>query len=373
MSDDVHRKQKALWDAEQRVIATRVDISERARPFSIPDLPAPWSKALSAALGPLTPAPPLAPAAAMDVLVRGGLDSKVDIAAPSLIQACSTLVQFTHDYFGQANTGSPKRAPPTESGGGYLAVAKKALGIIDGAAASASTPPVLEEEEGDLPVLSRVAGVDISFVKDTNLAVASVVVLSYPQLKVLHTEMQHVEMTVPYIPGYLAFREVPLVAPLIDKIRREHPQHTPQLLLVDGNGVHHPRGCGFATHLGQMVDIPSIGCAKNMLVVDGIGRDEVCAALHALTSTSPKTKVMPLVGTSGALWGFAALTGNSISKPIFISPGYRIGFGSALLLALAMSVSFRVPEPIRQADLQSREYIRRHEEAMRKEQAVPKK
>ena len=376
-----HKKQKALWDAEQRVIATRVDISEQARPFSIPALPAAWTKAIAAAIGPVgaTSSGAMPPAAAMDILIKAGCEAKVDTAAPSLIQASTTLVKFVHDHIGQADVGSAKRpvlTAPVEAG--YLAVAKKALGIDEGggvaaSSSSASASPAAvtaDTKDADLPPLTMVAGVDISFVKDTTLAVASVVVLSYPQLKVLHTEMQHVEMTIPYIPGYLAFREVPLVAPLIERIKKDHPQYTPQLLLVDGNGVHHPRGCGFATHLGQMVDIPAIGCAKNMLVVDGIGRDEVCAALHSLT-TSTASKVMPLVGTSGALWGFAALTGNSITKPIFISPGYKIGFGSALLLAMAMSVSFRVPEPIRQADLLSREYIRKHEESMRKAASLP--
>ena len=396
-----HAAQKRIWDAEQRELATRVVISEGACPFVVPrKLPPKWTAAIAAALCFRKLAPAASAAAttragtsgmqlvsAMDTLIRsarlpGGdgdlatATSTSSLATASLAEAAEALLEYTRSFVvplgveGLSEADVPASAAPRPMANpiGYLAVARRALGLeevgsVEGALSEGPAPETL-------PALSIVAGVDISFVKDTDLAVASVVVLSFPGMVVLHTEMQHVTMTVPYVPGYLAFREVPLVAPLIDKIRRERPELTPQLLLVDGNGVHHPRGCGFATHLGVAVGIPSIGCAKNMLVVDGIGRDEVTAALQGLVSGVPSAKVLPLIGASGALWGFAALTGNSLTKPIFVSPGYGVGFGGALLLALAMSVSFRVPEPIRQADLQSREYIRKHEAQLLKEAAL---
>eukprot|EP00744_Colponema_vietnamica_P010759 GILI01015168.1.p1 GENE.GILI01015168.1~~GILI01015168.1.p1 ORF type:complete len:407 (+),score=20.54 GILI01015168.1:42-1223(+) len=212
-----------------------------------------------------------------------------------------------------------------------------------------------------LPPLRVVAGVDISFVKDTDLAVASLAILSFPELEVIHTTMHHVRMTEPYIPGYLAFREVPLVKPLLDEVRAKLPKHLhPQILFVDGNGVHHPRKFGFASHLGVLCDIPAIGCAKNLLMVDGFGKIEAQDCLNKWFETDKKGPIMPLISpNSNIFWGYAALTGNSIKNPIFVSPGHRVGFETAMALVMAVTL-FRVPEPIRQADLLSRKYIKDH-------------
>ena len=213
--------------------------------------------------------------------------------------------------------------------------------------------------------LTVVAGIDISFVKNTDLAVASLCILSFPELKVIHTIMRHVRMTEPYISGFLAFREVPLIAPLIEEVRRTLPQSMhPQLLFVDGNGVHHPRRFGFASHLGVVCDIPTIGCAKKLMCVEDLKNSVVSDSLERWTGLEHKGPIMPLIGESGCapnlkktLWGYAALTGNSTKNPIFISPGHRIGFTTALIMTVMVTL-FRVPEPIRQADLLSRAYIR---------------
>lgn len=206
--------------------------------------------------------------------------------------------------------------------------------------------------------LTVVAGVDISFVKDTDLAVASLAILSFPSLEVIHTAMHHVRMTEPYIPGYLAFREVPLVQPLLEEVKKMSPEIYPQMVFVDGNGIHHPRRCGFASHLGVLCDIPTIGCAKNLLAVDGLGKNEAQQNLTQWYEKDKKGPIMPLVSPNSKLfWGYAAFTGNSTKNPIFVSPGHRVSFETAMALVLAVTL-FRVPEPIRQADLLSRKYIK---------------
>lgn len=107
--------------------------------------------------------------------------------------------------------------------------------------------------------LRLVGGVDISFAKPIstngphdNLAVASLVVLKYPSLEVVHETSQAVHITEPYISGFLAFREVPLLLPLLDELRSTQPELVPQVVMVDGNGVYHPAGFGLASHFGVL-------------------------------------------------------------------------------------------------------------------------
>jgi deoxyribonuclease V len=230
-----------------------------------------------------------------------------------------------------------------------------------------------DDDDGDggaaPPPLRFVGGVDISFVKESTVAVAALVVMSYPALEVLHTEMHHCDMgDVPYIPGYLAFREVDPLLHVLKRVRAEHPAIAPQLLLVDGNGVHHHRGCGLASHIGVVADIPTLGCAKNLLTVDGLTRDGV-AAMLAQDRAAPAAaggkkavaapKLHRLVGVSGTLLGHAVLTGNSVKNPIYVSAGHRISQLTAAALVVAMA-KFRVVEPVRQADLRSREYVKKY-------------
>lgn len=209
-----------------------------------------------------------------------------------------------------------------------------------------------------LPPLHCIAGVDISFVQGTSFAVASLAVFSFPEMKLVATHMLHCEMKVPYICTFLAFREVPALVQLLDEydalVATGVSRWKPQLLFVDGNGFMHPRGCGVASHLGVIRNIPTIGVAKEFLSVGGLKREEVEAAIATC-----RKRVMPLLhNQTGAQLGHVALTGNSTKSPIYISPGHQIGFSVAAALSIFVS-RFRIPEPIRQADLLSREYIRR--------------
>ncbi|XP_064006835.1 endonuclease V isoform X6 [Pogoniulus pusillus] len=160
--------------------------------------------------------------------------------------------------------------------------------------------------------LERVGGVDLSYVKgDDTHACASLVVLSYPALEVL---------------------------------------------LVDGNGLLHPRGFGVACHLGVLTDLPCIGVAKNLLQVDGLVKDE----LHKeqIRSLQKGGDSFPLTGTSGGVLGMALRSYDKSSKPLYVSVGHRVCLETALRLVKSCC-RYRIPEPIRQADIRSREYIRK--------------
>ncbi|XP_039715872.1 endonuclease V isoform X2 [Pteropus medius] len=160
--------------------------------------------------------------------------------------------------------------------------------------------------------LRRVGGLDVSFVKgDSVSACASLVVLSYPELEVL---------------------------------------------LVDGNGVLHPRGFGVACHLGVHTDLPSIGVAKKLLQVDGLENN----ALHKekIRLLQAGGDAFPLTGGSGAVLGMALRSHDHSTKPLYVSVGHKMSLEAAVRL-IRSCCRFRIPEPVRQADIRSRDYIRR--------------
>lgn len=210
--------------------------------------------------------------------------------------------------------------------------------------------------------MRRVAGVDISFVPETNLAYVAIAVLSFPELELVHLECDTVEIDIPYIPGYLAFRELPAIKMIAkDLIKKIKPEDFPQVFLVDGNGQLHPRGAGIASHLGVVMDWPTIGCGKTFFRMDGLTSkivDETIA--KSLLSRKGTQPTEPIVGNSGKTHGFALLNGGkNVANPIFISVGHRISLDSAVHIVKACS-KHRVPEPIRVADLLSRQQAQQH-------------
>lgn len=210
------------------------------------------------------------------------------------------------------------------------------------------------------PLLRYIGGVDISFdKKNPDFAVVSLVVLSYPDLKVVYSDYCSKVMDLPYIPGYLGFREVDLFLQLL-KVLQSDAQHRhmmPQVILVDGNGILHYRGFGSACHFGVMADIPVIGVAKNLLAVDGLAREMVRD--WAQKHLHKRGDTYPLIGPESGI-GLGALLRSTdcAPNPIFISTGHRISIRTAVDVVCACCIH-RVPEPIRKADQLSRDYIRR--------------
>eukprot|EP01116_Phalansterium_solitarium_P016184 TRINITY_DN3704_c0_g1_i3.p1 TRINITY_DN3704_c0_g1~~TRINITY_DN3704_c0_g1_i3.p1 ORF type:complete len:252 (-),score=33.56 TRINITY_DN3704_c0_g1_i3:157-912(-) len=208
----------------------------------------------------------------------------------------------------------------------------------------------------DLQTLKFIAGVDISFVKSSDVdACASLVVLSFPDFQVVHTAFEMVKLTLPYVPGFLAFREVPHLVKLIDDLRVSRPDVMPQVILVDGNGIFHPRGLGLASHLGVLCDIPTVGVGKTHFLVDGISLQRARELERGLSHAGQAAE---LVGDSGRVWGALLRCTEASVKAVYVSVGHRIGLSTALELVRRCCL-FRIPEPVRQADLMSREFIRK--------------
>ncbi|XP_076726548.1 endonuclease V isoform X4 [Callospermophilus lateralis] len=154
--------------------------------------------------------------------------------------------------------------------------------------------------------LQRVGGVDVSFVKgDSVSACASLVVLSFPELEVVYEESRMVSLTAPYVAGFLAFREVPFLVDLVQRLQEKEPGLMPQIRLLQAGG-----------------------------------------------------DTFPLMGGSGTVLGMALKSHSHSTKPLYISVGHKISLEAAVRLTQCCC-RFRIPEPVRQADIRSREHIRR--------------
>ncbi|MEZ4523716.1 MAG: endonuclease V [Thermomicrobiales bacterium] len=173
-----------------------------------------------------------------------------------------------------------------------------------------------------------VGAVDMHLFGEMGVAVA--LTMSLPELEILEIEYATGDLAIPYIPGYLSFREAPLC---LEAIRRlESP---PDLLLVDGHGKAHPTSCGLACHIGVEADLPTIGIAKGKLVGEyvepGIGKGEVEALL-----------------VDGVRVGSVVRTREGV-RPVFVSVGHRITLTQATSWTLRLARRFRLPEPSHKA------------------------
>jgi len=202
--------------------------------------------------------------------------------------------------------------------------------------------------------IKYVAGLDISFVKTNDKAVASMVILNYETLDIVAKISVNCNMKIPYIASYLAFREAPVFMKLID-IQKEHCPHlTPQVILMDGNGVWHPRRAGIASHFGVLSGIPCFGISKNVLYADGITRETI---EELLTEKAPKEdQYIEVIGDSGNILGLAYNVTGFVKNAVYISVGHKITLPTACNIFKSVT-KYRNCEPIRQADLLSRKMV----------------
>jgi deoxyribonuclease V len=184
------------------------------------------------------------------------------------------------------------------------------------------------EKQDRLGDIHSVAGIDVGI--EGHTARAAVVVLRLPDLALVEAARAERPLSFPYVPGLLSFRETPVV---LDAVT--HLQNRPDLLIVDGHGYAHPRRMGIACHIGILLDVPTIGCAKSRLIgtYEEPGQQRgACTWLY----------------DAGEIIG-AVLRTRSGVKPVYISVGHRISVGTAIAWALRCTTKYRLPEPIRWA------------------------
>jgi deoxyribonuclease V len=179
--------------------------------------------------------------------------------------------------------------------------------------------------------IQYVAGVDMGFEEDGTISRAAVAVLSFPDLQVVETSLAYRPTTFPYIPGFLSFREIPAVLDALEKVKI-----TPDIILCDGQGIAHPRRFGIACHLGVLVDLPTIGVAKSLLV----GKHE------ELSET--RGSWQPLIHKKETI-GVVLRTRTGV-KPVYVSSGHRVSLPTAIDYVMRCTPKYRLPETTRVAD-----------------------
>ena len=182
-----------------------------------------------------------------------------------------------------------------------------------------------------------VAGVDMALNEVSGMARAAVVLLSYPELEMLERHVYEEPLRMPYIPGLLSFREAPCVLGAFARLRRQ-----PDVVMVDGQGIAHPRRLGIASHLGLWLDVPTIGCAKSILVGHQVG-----------DLSEEMGSWVPLLDRGETIG--AAVRTRARVKPMIISLGHRISLETSLRYVLACCKGYRLPEPTRLADKLSKD------------------
>lgn len=192
---------------------------------------------------------------------------------------------------------------------------------------------ILEDQIGEV---RYVAGVDMAINEGNGMARAAVVLLSYPTLTCVEQHVYEEPVRMPYVPGLLSFRELPSLLGALQQLKQK-----PDLVMVDGQGIAHPRRLGLAAHLGLWIDTPTIGCAKSLLVgtFDPVGAD--------VGAWSPLIDHEQLIG--------AVLRTRLRVKPLFISPGHKISIASCIKYVLACGRGYRLPETTRLADKLSKD------------------
>ncbi len=180
-----------------------------------------------------------------------------------------------------------------------------------------------------------VGGADAAYDRGERRIFGAIAVYTYPGLELVAEAGAGEPCLFPYIPGLLSFREIPVLMKVWAKLHQR-----PEVLLVDGQGIAHPRGLGLASHLGLLLNTPTIGVAKSRLIGQGTEPEIKKGAFRPLFS---QEKVL----------GFILRTREG-KKPLYVSPGHRVSLRDCLDIPLGCLSQYRLPVPLRHADLLSR-------------------
>ncbi|WP_435928211.1 deoxyribonuclease V [Dryocola sp. BD613] len=190
---------------------------------------------------------------------------------------------------------------------------------------------VIREDRFAVESPALIAGADVGFEQGGEVTRAAIVLLKYPSLELVEYKIARINTTMPYIPGFLSFREYPALLAAWEMLSQK-----PDLLFVDGHGISHPRRLGVASHFGLLVDVPTIGVAKKRL----------CGRFEPLGDEIGEKQ--PLIDKGEQLaWVWRS---KKRCNPLFVATGHRVSTDTALLWVQRCMAGYRLPEPTRWAD-----------------------
>jgi deoxyribonuclease V len=175
-----------------------------------------------------------------------------------------------------------------------------------------------------------IAGLDCAFSRDEKRIFAAVVVIMLPDFEVIETVTASRKLSFPYIPGLLSFREAPVCIDAIEKLKVK-----PDIFIVDGHGFAHPRRFGIASHIGVLLDMPTVGCAKSRLIGN-------------FDEPGKRKGNYSRLADNGEVIGAVVRTRTGV-KPVFVSVGHKCALDDAIKIALDCTTKYRLPEPARLA------------------------
>ncbi|MFQ5965370.1 MAG: deoxyribonuclease V [Candidatus Scalinduaceae bacterium] len=175
-----------------------------------------------------------------------------------------------------------------------------------------------------------IGGADVSYNKVSDRFYAGVVVFELQSMRKIEETTASGKVDFPYIPGLLSFRESPILLKAFSKVKKE-----PDIIILDAQGIAHPRGVGLASHMGLLLNKPSIGCAKTRLIgtYNEVGEEVGCFS---------QLKI------DGKIVGVVLRTRKNV-KPVFVSPGHKIDLATSIDIVQKSCSGYRLPEPTRQA------------------------
>jgi len=192
--------------------------------------------------------------------------------------------------------------------------------------------------QDDFKKIETVAGVGIVFSKPGDEVSVACVIFSFPEMKILHTGFSRGKVRFPYTTGFFAFSAGPAIISTLEKMPK------PDLTIFPGRGIAHPRKLGLASHLGLLLDLPTIACSKTPLWRDNPELSGEKGS-HIFIRDDP-----------GMLIGAVVRTRKGV-KPIYVTPGNKISIQTAVKLVVECSLKFRIPEPLRQAHILADRWI----------------
>jgi deoxyribonuclease V len=178
----------------------------------------------------------------------------------------------------------------------------------------------------------KIAAGDVSYSRPDDMTYAAFLLFSYPDLTLLERASAKGRASFPYIPGLLTFREAPILLEAFSRLKAR-----PDLILIDGQGIAHPRSMGMASHIGLILALPSIGCAKSRLI-----------GAHGNLAPG-RGSILPLVEGNRTV-GMVVRTRDGV-RPLYVSPGHEIDLDTSVKIVLSLCRGYRIPEPLRQAHI----------------------